>query len=153
MFVFAGLSFCSSSSRRREIKLPTKEEVEKSQVSGLPKTFIYLEGRETQKAQLPPRARRETSAFNEAVKTEIKQSRGGGSVLCFICTGIWYTYAQADTGRAVPGLSPHGTRAERGPGALPPSVPLQRGARGTVVHLFPKEKNRPNPPPKHAHTH
>lgn len=88
MFVFAGLSFCSSSSRRREIKLPTKEEVEKSQVSGLPKTFIYLEGRETQKAQLPPRARRETSAFNEAVKTEIKQSRGGGSVLCFICTGI-----------------------------------------------------------------
>lgn len=47
MFVFAGLSFCSR--RRREIKLPLKE-AEKSQMSGLPKTFLYLKGRETESA-------------------------------------------------------------------------------------------------------
>lgn len=45
---------------------------------------------------------------------------------------------------------PRGTRAERGPGALPPSVPLR--ARGqSARHCgspFPKGKNRPNPPPK-----
>lgn len=44
IFVFAGLSFCSR--RVREIKLPLKE-AEKSQVSGLPKTFIHLKGSET----------------------------------------------------------------------------------------------------------
>lgn len=49
MFVFAALSFCSRR-RRREIELPVKEEAEKIQVSGLPKTFIYPKGRETESA-------------------------------------------------------------------------------------------------------
>lgn len=64
MFVFAGLSFCSR--RRGEIKLPVKEEVERSQVSGLPKTFICVKGRETESADAAQGTEGEV-CFNEAI--------------------------------------------------------------------------------------
>lgn len=63
MFVFAGLSFCS---RRGEIKLPVKEEDDKSQASGLPKTFICVKGRETKSADATQGTEGEV-AFNEVI--------------------------------------------------------------------------------------
>lgn len=141
------LAYLFAAGGRREIKLP-KKEAEKSQVSGLPQNIHLSERQRNWK-------RREKSAFNEAIKKEIKQGGGGGSVLCFICTGIWYTYAQAHTGRALPGLSPPWDTGWAWP-RRPPAVgaaPSARPKREALWFAFSQRKNRPNPPPKHPHTH
>lgn len=145
-FVFAGLSFCSS--RRREIKLPTKEEVEKSQVSGLPKTFIYLKGRETQSAA----ARREKSAFNEAVKTEIKQ-RGGVFFVLSVQEYDTHMHKLTQAGHCQD-CHPmgHGLSVAPEPSRRRCRSEREAEARGTVVHLFPKEKKTHQTHPQNMHT-
>lgn len=54
---------------------------------------------------MPARAQREKSTLNEAIKTEIKQRWGGGSVVLSVQEYDTHMH-KAHTGRAMPGLSP-----------------------------------------------
>lgn len=107
---------------------------------------------EKPKAQLPPRARREKSAFNEAVKTEIKQSRVGG--VFFVVSVQEYDTHMHKLTQAGPcqDCHPMGHGLSVAPEPSRRRRRSERGARGTVVHLFPKENKSDQTHPQNMHT-
>lgn len=151
MFVFAGhvcicwLIFLQQEEKRDK----TPPEGGWKEPNEWPSQNIHLSERQRN------RKRREKSAFNEAIKKEIKP--GAGWEVFFVLSVQEYDTHMHKLTQAghCQDSHPRGTRAERGPGALPPSVPLRARGR-SVRHCgspFPQRKNRPNPPPKHPHTH
>lgn len=99
---------------------------------------------------MPRRARGEKSAFNEAIKKKKKKQHGaGGEVLFYlykdmihVCTS---SHRQGTAGIVTP--VGQGLSVAPAPSRRPCRSEREAEARGTVVRLFPKEKQT-KPPPK-----
>lgn len=91
---------------------------------------------------------REKSAFNEAIKKETKLGQGEVFLVLSVQEYDTHMHKLTQAGHCQD-CHPRGTRAERGPGALPPSVPLRARGR-SARHCgspFPKGKTDQTHPP------
>lgn len=144
--------------QEREINPPHwRRKVKRAKwASGLPpKKHIHLSERQrNRKHRCQPGHGGGKSTFNEAIKTEIKQELGRDSVVFSVQEYDTHMHKLTQAGHCQD-CHPRGTGVSMAPAPSRRRCRSEHNAEasGTVVHLFPKEKQTKPTPKTHTHPH